>query len=295
MAAILLVTPWPSTSQEVEYGSIAVVPFTSAIPSEAALQSARVLSGAVEEGLRESGRFMAVLERSEVVDSAVQAELDQAQSGDSFDSDIRLNTESQMNAKYLLSGRIERHEITQRPGGGTYDATVGLRVRIVDVETRTVIVNEDVEITNQHLDTKSDGGGLGGLLKRAASDAVGSSDMTPQDAINHVHENASARVQQLIVDYVSLLLVDYDVDESEQVSELIVLRAPDLSEGQEVTINFNRENRMGGGFRREEVGRGEITRMDAEYAYVEIKDGSDAVSKAIHEDPYRIRLLPSSD
>lgn len=292
-AAILAVAP--AAGQDVEYGSIAVIPFGSSVQSDAAYESARVLAGSVEEGLRNSGRFMAVLERSAVTNDAIQAEIDQATSGNSFESAIRINTESQMTAKYLLVGNIERYEVTQDSRSSFYDARVALRVRIVDVETRAVIVNELLTITNEVLNNSSGGGGISGLFRRAVSDAVGSTDRTAEDAMNHVHENASDAVRKMIEENVSLLLVDYDVDGDDKVTELILLRAPDLDENEELLISFRSPNRMGGGFRMRDIGKARITSLDSEYGYAEITDGQDEITEALNRDPFAVVVRPENN
>ncbi|MDX1647067.1 MAG: hypothetical protein R3304_07975, partial [Longimicrobiales bacterium] len=123
----------------------------------------------------------------------------------------------------------------------------------------------------------------------------GSTDATPQEAINHVHENAAAAIKTMLEDEVSLLLVDYDVDAEDRVSELILLRAPDLEKGEELIVKFNARNRMGGGFRRQDIGKARIERVDSEYAYAEITEGRGEITEAIHEDPYRVIVLPGGD
>ena len=295
MIAAATLFPAPSTAQDVEYGSIAVVPFGSAVQTAAAQESARVLAGSAEEGLRASGRFIAVLERSATMDAAIQDEIDRATSGDSFESAIRINTESQMNAKYLLAGNIERYEINPRSGTGFYDAKIVLRLRIVDVETRAVIVNESLEITNQILNNSAGGGGIGGFLRRRASDAVGSTDTTPQDAINNVHRNASVEIRKMVEKKVSLLLVDYDVDEDGQVTELILLRAPDLDDDTKLLISFRAPNRMGGGFRMRDIGKARVKSLDSEYAYAEITDGRDDITEALNRDAFAVVIRPEGD
>lgn len=282
----------PATAQEVQYGSIAVVPFGSVVQSEQALESARVMTGAVEQGLRDSGRFVAVLERSAEMDAAIQAELEHAESGDSFESAIRINTESQMNAKYLLSGEIERYDIAR--SGNTYDATVSLRIRIVDVETRAVMVNEVMVITNELLNNKRGLGGLGGL-GGLVSRAVGARDTSAEDAINHVHENATDEIRKVIAENVSLLLVDYDVDADDIVTELILLLAPDIDDDEELLVRFMVRNGMGGGFRPQDVGKARVTRTDSEYAYAEITEGRDEITAAVKEDAFRLVILPENN
>ena len=293
-AAAMLVTA-PTSAQDVEYGSIAVVPFGSSVRTDSASESARILTGSAEEGLRESGRFMAVLERSAAMDAAIQNEIDRAESSDSWDSAIRINTESQMNAKYLLAGNIERYEVTQDPGGSTYDAKIVLRLRIVDVETRAVIVNESLEITNQVLNNSTGGGGVGRWIRRRASDAVGSMDTTPEDAINTVYENASVAVRKMVEQNVSLLLIDYEVDGDDQVTELILLRAPDLDDDTKLLVSFRAPNRMGGGFRMRDIGKARIKSLDSEYAYAEITDGSDEITEALNRDPFAVVVRPEDD
>lgn len=294
VAATLLLAA-PAAAQDVEYGSIAVVPFGSAIRSEAAYESARILARSVESGLRASGRFMAVLERSAEMDAAIQAEIESATSGDSFESAVRLNTESQMNAKYLLDGYLERFEISQQSGSNFYDAKVALRVRIMDVETRAVILSEVVDITNQLLEKQSGGGGVGGFLRRTASAAVGSTDTSPQDAINKVHDNAPDRVQEMIQQNVSILLVDYEVNEDDEITQFVLLRADDLEEDQDLVISFRAPNRMGGGFRTRDIGKARIETLDTEYAYAEITDGREEITAAVNDNPFMVVVRPEGN
>ncbi len=293
-AAAMLVTA-PTAAQDVEYGSIGVVPFESSVQTDAASESARILTGSAEKGLRESGRFMAVLERSAAMDAAIQNEIDRAESADSWDSAIRINTESQMNAKYLLAGNIERYEVAREPGSSTYDATIVLRVRIIDVETRAVIVNESLEITNQTLNNSSGGGGFGGFIRRSASDLLGSTDTTPEDAITKVHTNASVAVRKMVEENVSLLLVDYEVDGDDQVTELILLRAQDLDDDTKLLVSFRAPNRMGGGFRMRDIGKARIKSLDSEYAYAEITDNRDEITEALNRDPFAVVVRPEND
>ena len=110
-----------------------------------------------------------------------------------------------------------------------------------------------------------------------------------------MHENTSDAVRKMVEENVSLLLVDYEVDESEQVKELILLRAPDLEEDKELLISFRAPNRLGGGFRMRDIGKARITSLDSEYAYAEITDGGDDITEVINSDPFSLVVRPEKN
>ena len=139
------------------------------------------------------------------------------------------------------------------------------------------------------------GGGVGGGIRRRASDAVGSMDTTPEDAINTVYENASVAVRKMVEQNVSLLLIDYEVDGDDQVTELILLRAQDLDDDTKLLVSFRAPNRMGGGFRMRDIGKARIKSLDSKYAYAEITDNRDEITEALNRDPFAVVVRPGND
>ncbi|MGH7444509.1 MAG: hypothetical protein ACREKM_06515 [Longimicrobiales bacterium] len=287
----------PVPAQELAHGSIAVMPFGAAAADAAAGHSAQIIGKAVEEGLRESGRFLAVLERSAAIEDAVRREIDAAQGPASFDSYIRINTESQLNANYLMDGYVERQEVTSQGndrGQTLYNAVIGVRVRIVDVETRALVMSEVLEVSNGILEGRvgEKRTGVTGFLQKVATDAVGSIDTSPEDALARAYDNAADAVREFLQREVSLMLVDYEVGADDVIEGLVLLAAPDLSVGGVLSVSTRVPNRMHPGtFRTTEIGKAEITRIEDEYAYARLTDGRTEVVEALAE-PRQVLVRP---
>ena len=297
LAILALPAPERAAAQDITHGSIAVLPFGAASADAATRESALVIGNAVEAGLRESGRFLAVLERSPAMEAAVLRELESAQGPASFESYIRINTESQLNANYLLDGFVERHEVTTRrneTGQTLYDAMIGVRVRIVDVETGALVMSEVLEVSNGILEGRvgEKRTGIGGFLQKVATDAVGSIDTSPQDALARAYGNAADAVRKFLQREVSLMLVDYELGADDAIEGLVLLSAPDLKVGTVLAISRRVPNRMQPGtFRTTDVGKAEITKIEDDYAYARISEGQSEVVAAL-EEPHLVLVRP---
>ena len=99
----------------------------------------------------------------------------------------------------------------------------------------------------------------------------------------------------MVEENVSLLLIDYEVDGDDQVTELILLRAPDLDDDTKLRVSFRAPNRMGGGFRMRDIGKARIKSLDSEYAYAEITDNRDEITEALNSDPFAVVVRPEND
>lgn len=298
-----LVFPSELRAQSIEPGSIAVVPFGSAVRAPQAWQSARAVSGVIEEALSSSGRFLAVLPRNSAVEERIQQIIDEAQGPANFDSYVQISTEAGLNANYLLDGYIERHEVRseRRDGGVVYVAEMDVRIAIYDVESGRLILSDNLGVTSGLLDQVGPQvedncpGGLRGAACRATREARrrvsseverASTDRlapatTPEQALDRAHDNASTAVATFIQEKVSLLVVDYSEDGDGVVNELVLLTAPDLDEGNQLTVSLRTENRMGGGFRDRTLGTAEVSQIDGEYSYASITDGAERIDEAI--------------
>jgi len=298
-----LVFPTQARAQAIEPGAIAVMPFGSAVRAPQAWQSAMAISGVVDEALTESGRFLAVLPRNSAVEAGIQQLLEAAQGPANFESYVQISTEAGLNANYLLDGYIERHDVRpeRRDGGNVYVAEMDVRVKIYDVETGRLILNENLSVTSGLLDqvgpqVESDcPGGFRGaacrakqeVQRRAASEAERLSTdrlapaQTAEAALERAHNNASTAVASFIQEKMSLLLVDYGEGDGGIVNELVLLSAPDIEQGTELTVSVRSENRLGGGFRDRTLGSAVVEQIDGEYAYARITDGGERVDEAI--------------
>ena len=290
-------------AQTIEPGSIAVMPFGSAVRAPQAWQSAMAISGVVDEALAESGRFVAVLPRNSAVEAGIQELIEAAQGPANFESYVQISTEAGLNANYLLDGYIERHDVRpeRRDGGNVYVAEMDVRVKIYDVETGRLILNENLSVTSGLLDQVGPQveddcpGGFRGAACRAAQEArrrvaseaerISTDRLAPaqsaEEALERAHNNASTAVASFIQEKMSLLLVDYGEGDGGTVNELVLLTAPDIEEGTELTVSLRTENRLGGGFRDRTLGEARVEQIDGEYAYARITDGGERIDEAI--------------
>lgn len=286
---------------QVDPGSIAVMPFGSGFRGQCALDCAQAMSNVVQEELDQSGRFLAVLPRNPQVEAAISSILTDAEGPGNFDSYIQISTEAGLNANYLLDGYVENMAVQPERRGDAvvYDARMTVRIRIVDVETGGLVLSKGLVVTNGLLEgvvgSQEECGRFDVACKarQAAADVAESvvensagglgADATPQEAVQSAVENAGDAIREFIQAEMSLRLVDYDVDDNDVVSELVIASAPDVQEGMTLDIGTRTKSRMSDDTRDRSVGSAEVTQVDGDYTYARVTDGADRIDAALRD------------
>jgi|JI8StandDraft_1071087.scaffolds.fasta_scaffold10893_2 hypothetical protein len=105
-----------------------------------------LLASQAAEGLKEQGYFSDVIDRS--ADVTVQSEIRRSEGIGQLDSKVTIQTTRQLNAQYVLVGRVVTLEIQSIAVSGTtvYKATISVHLQVADVQSNAVVYSTDAEL-----------------------------------------------------------------------------------------------------------------------------------------------------
>jgi hypothetical protein len=128
--------------------TIAVLPFGTVVtstPNGTTKSTSTLLLAQQSVNALEVSHLYTVIDRS--MDTAIDSELNRAESFRNFDSRVKLTTTERLNASVLLIGLVEREMVEMTPaksrdGRPTYAAELNVRVKLVRTSTGELIQSE---------------------------------------------------------------------------------------------------------------------------------------------------------